>query len=420
VRTWKDDNVADTPQTRRLTVDRHSDNDPVFVGVGELPSGKFPDRPFIGDLTEVAHLAVADANLNITDVDTILLIPCLHSIADQADLIFSRMVEELGLAGSAKSSMMVHSGGSTSDNAVRVASGLIAAGHAENVLVLQAEKWGSGDLTEMVTMLTLNGIPAEWEQPSGLTFNAIGGLIAQRYMAATGSSAEDMAGVCVALRRWARLNPNAMFRDRELTVEQVLSSKLVADPLHALECPPLADGAAAFVMTSAEQARANGNDRWVRVAGSGGCVSHYSIGQEPDLAALGWRTATERATAQAGWAPRDADFGQVYDSYAAVMAIAVEGLGLCEPGEGARWMASGATSPGGEFPLNTNGGLLSAGHTGVGGGTALLVEGIRQLLGRAEPDRQIDGATKAVIGGSGGSYMDAQVLLLEQIDRKEL
>jgi acetyl-CoA C-acetyltransferase len=153
----------------------------------------------------------------------------------------------------------------------------------------------------------------------------------------------------------------------------------------------------------------------VRIAGSGGCVSHYSIGQEKDLARLGWKTAGERAYNQSGWGPGDAQFGEVYDSYAAIATIAAEGLGLCEDGEGARWFASGACSPGGSFPMNTNGGLLSAGHTGVGGGTALLIEGVRQLLWAAEPERQIEGVERCIIGGSGGSYMDSQVLLLERV-----
>jgi len=230
-------------------------------------------------LTEVAIRALRDANVKTTEVDTILLIPCLHSFDDQADLVFSRMVEELGLQGQAKTSFMVHSGGSTSDNAVRTASGLIASGHARTVLVLQAERWGSADLEEMVTMLTLNGIPQEWERASGMSFNAIGALIHERYMHDTGSTPEDMAGICVSLRKWAQLNPNAMFKDRELTVEKVLASKMICDPLHAMECPPLADGAAAFVMTSRENADGR-VDKAVRVAGSGGCVSHYSIGQE--------------------------------------------------------------------------------------------------------------------------------------------
>jgi acetyl-CoA C-acetyltransferase len=402
------------PEGAALTVRAGDPNDPVFVGLGELPSGRFPDRSFIGDLTHVAALALADANVSVDEVDTVLLIPCLHSFDDQADLIFSRMIEELGLAGQAKANLMLHSGGSTSDNAVRVASGLIAAGHARVVLVLQAERWGSANLEDMVTMLTLNGIPQEWERASGLSFNAIGALITQRYMTESGSTPEEMASICVALRKWAQLNPNAMFREQPLTVAQVLQSKLVADPLHALECPPLADGACGFVMTTAENARGR-KHATVRIAGSGGCVSHYSIGQERELGVLGWRTAAARAYEHSAWGPEDAHFAEVYDSYAAITAIACEGLGLCQPGEAARWFASGATSPGGTFPMNTNGGLLSAGHTGVGGGTALLVEAVRQLLWQAGPDRQIEGCERAIVGGTGGSYMDAQVLLLERV-----
>jgi len=389
-------------------------NDPVFVGVGELPSGRYPLRSFIGDLTRVALLALKDSGMAPRDIDTILLIPNLHSVADQADLVFSRLVEELGLNGSAKSSFMVHSGGSTSDNAVRVASGLIASGHARSILVLQCERWGSADLAEMVTMLSKNGIPGEWELPTGLQFNAIGALITQRYMHATHSTPAEMASICVSLRKWAQLNPNAMYRGKSLTIEQVLASRMVADPLHALECPMLADGAVAFVMTSTENAKARGLDAAVRVAGSGGCVSHYSIGQEADLAVLGWPTAARRAWEQSGWGPQDADFAEIYDSYAAITAIAIEGIGICDAGEGARWFADGNGDPGGAFPINTNGGLLSAGHTGVGGGTALLVEGIRQLLHRATPGRQIENCQRAIIGGTGGSYMDSQILLLER------
>lgn len=383
-----------------------------FVGIGELPSGRYPDRPFMGALVDVAVAAVRDAGMAVQDIDTILLIPCLHSAADQADLVFSRVVEELGLGGRAKASYMVHSGGSTSDNAIRTAAGLIASGHARNVLVLQAEKWGSAPVHEMIDMLTANGIPREWEKPSGLSFNAVGALIQNRYMAVSGSTAADMASVCVALREWARLNPNAMYREKTLTVEQVLASKMISDPLHALECPMMADGAVGFVLTSASRA----GDTWVRIAGSGGCVSHYSIGQETDLAVLGWPKAAVEAYEQAGWGPEDADLAEVYDSYPAVLTIALEGLGLAKPGEAARTFATGEFSPGGRFPVNTNGGLLSAGHTGVGGGTALLAEGVRQLLGRAA-GRQIEGASRAICGGSGGTYMDSQVLLLERVTR---
>jgi acetyl-CoA C-acetyltransferase len=391
-----------------------ADNDPVFVGVGEIPTGKFPDRGFIQALTKVAILALKDAGMVPRDIDTIMLIPNLHSAADQADLVFSRMVEELGIHGTCKSSYMVHSGGSTSDNAVRAAHGLIATGHAQNILVLQCERWGSADLQEMITMLSKNGIPGEWELPTGIQFNAIGAMITRRYMHASGSTPAEMASVCVTLRNWANLNENAMFYTKPLTVEQILASRMVADPLHSYECPPMADGACAFVMTNTANAKKRGITNAVRVAGSGGCVSHYCLSQEADQAVLGWPLAAERAWSQSGWGPEDADIAEIYDSYAAVTTIALEGIGIAAKGEGARWFAEGNGNPGGKLPMNTNGGLLSAGHTGVGGGTALLVEGIRQLLHRAPSKRQVEDCQRAIIGGSGGSYMDAQILLLER------
>ena len=389
-------------------------DDAVFVGIGELPAGRYPQRNFMGDLISVAHLALADANLTPRDVDTVVLIPCLHSFVDQADLIFSRVVEELGLSKQAKSQFMIHSGGSTSDNAVRVAGSLLSAGEAETVLILQCERWGSAPVEEMIDTLSFNGIPLEWEIPCGQNFNAIGALITARYMYETESTPEDMAGICVALRRWANLNPNAMYRDKPLSVEQILGSKMVCEPLHALECPMMADGAVGLVMSTPERA-ARRDQASVRIVGTGGCVSHYSLGQETDLARLGWPKAAEMAYEASGWSPEDVELAEVYDSYAAVMAIAFEGLGLCKPGEGARFIASGETSPGGSLPSNTNGGLLSAGHTGVGGGTALLAEGVRQLLGRAGPDRQLPDVRRALIGGTGGSYMDAQVMMLERV-----
>src|SRR5258708_33570818 len=149
----------------------------------------------------------------------------------------------------------------------------------------------------------------------------------------------------------------------------------------------LADGAVAFVMTSADNAKTRGLDTTVRVAGSGGCVSHYSVGQEPDLAALGWATAARRAYEQSGWGPKDAQIAEIYDTYAAVTAIAVEGLGFCAPGEGARWFASGVADPGGKLQCNTNGGIASTWHNGTGRAHRLLLTGAPQVLGPAGWER---------------------------------
>ena len=391
------------------------DKEAVFVGIGELPAGRFPERTFMGDCIDVALLALNDAGLKPRDVDVILLAPCLHSMEDQADLIFSRFTEELGVTGSVKTSLMVHSGGSTSDNLARVGSSLIRAGEAETVLVVQTDHWGHAPVEAMVDMLTFNGIAREWERPAGLSFNAIGALLTQRYMHESGATEAEMASICVALREWANLNENAMFRDKKLSVEKVLSTRVVADPLHSLECPMMADGATAFVMTTLKRGRDLGRPL-VRIAGSGGSVTHFSIGQERNMAVLGWPKAAAQAFEEAGWGPKDADLAEIYDSYPVVLAVALEGIGFAPRGQAAKMFARGDFSPGGRLPVNTNGGILSGGHIAIGGGLALLLEGVRQLMRKAPTQRQIANCHRAIVGGTGGSYSDAQVLCLERID----
>jgi acetyl-CoA C-acetyltransferase len=390
-------------------------NEAVFVGIGELVSGRFPDRTFMGDIIDVSVATLKNAGLTPRDVDVILFGSNLHSMDAQADLIFSRVAEELGVLGGLKTNILIHSGGSTSDNLARIASSLIRSGEALTVLVAQAERWGSAPVESMIDMLTANGIPREWERPVGLSFNSIGALLMQRYMHESGSTAADLASICVALREWAHLNPNAMFRDKKLAVEDVLKSRLVSDPLHALECPMMADGGVGFVMTTAEHARKLGRPA-VKIVGSGGSVTHFSLGQETNLGTLGWPKAAHDAFAEAGWGPKDAQFAQVYDSYPSVLAVGLEGIGVAAKGEAARMFAAGAFSPGGRFPVNTNGGLLSGGHIGIGGGLALLVEGVRQLLWAAPASRQIKDCRRGIVGGTGGSYSDAQVLLMERVD----
>lgn len=391
-----------------------ADRKPAFVGIGELESGRFADRTFMGDLVEVALRALTNAGLTPMDVDVILFGAPMFSMDAQSDLIFSRFAEEFGVLGNLTTNLLVHSGGSTSDNLARVAASFIESGEAETVLVLQAERWATLPVEDMIDMLTHNGIPREWEKPAGLAFNAIGGLLMQRYMYESRSTPEEMAAVSVTLREWGNLNPNGAWRDKKLTIDKVLASRMVADPLHAFECPMMADGGVGFVMTTTARARELKRPV-VQITGGGGSVTHFSIGQERNPGTLGWPKAAERAFAKVSWTAADADFAQIYDSYPSILTVGLEGLGLAPKGEAARMFANKEFSPGGRFPVNTNGGLIGAGHIGIGGGLALLVEGVRQLMHEAPADRQIKHAERGIIGGTGGSYSDAQVLLMERV-----
>ena len=162
-------------------------------------------------------------------------------------------------------------------------------------------------------MFSTLGIPQEWERPFGQHFSSIAALITRRYMHETGTTEEQISSVCVALRKWAELNPHAMFR-KPLTVEEVMASKVLSEPLHAKQSNMLADGASAFVVTRAEAA-ADLTDSPCYVLGVGGRVTHYALSQEQDMTRFGYADAGADAYAMAGVDAKDIDVAEIYDSY---------------------------------------------------------------------------------------------------------
>jgi len=230
-----------------------------------------------------------------------------------------------------------------------------------------------------------------------------------RYKHETGTTDEQMASVCVSNRKWAELDPNAFFR-KPLTIEEVLSAKMLSTPLTSKMSNMLFDGGAAFLVTSAERAR-DITDRPVYLLGEGGIVTHFVFSQEPDVSRFGWARAGKQAFEEAGLTPKDIDVAEIYDSYPVYQIIGFEELGFCERGQAGEIFLRGDTWPGGRTPVTTNGGMLSQGHTGAGGSVALLVETFRQLMGKAG-ERQVPNARFAVETAVGGTYMDAQVTIL--------
>lgn len=379
------------------------------VGIGEVPTGRHPERPVLGAALEACRQAILDAGIKKDDVDTIIPTGAVGSRRHNADLIFGVLVEELGLLRKAHDNLQVMSGGSSGTSMLRTAAGLVLGGMARTVLCVHSDQFSRLSLQEVIDLFSTLGQSEEWESPYGHCMNAVAGLIAQRYMYETGTTEEEMASVCVALRKWAELNPNAMFR-KPTSIEEILASKMVASPLRARECNVLGDGSAAFIVTSAERARELTKTP-VYVLGTGGCFTHYTVSQEADMARLGFPQAAKEAYAQAGLRPGDVQIAELYDAYPVFALIALEGLGLCPRGEGGRFVRAGNTWPGGKLPMNTNGGLLSQGHTGAGGGFALLVEACRQLMSKAGA-RQVPNAKIAAETSSGGTWMDSHVTLL--------
>jgi len=278
------------------------------------------------------------------------------------------------------------------------------------VLCVHVDKLASGLAGGQagIDLFSTAGISVEWEVPYGQHYSTIAALAINRYLYETGATIEDVAAVCVSNRKWAEINPHAFFR-KPLTLEAVLASKMLSTPLTAYMSNMLFDGGSAFVMTSAERAR-DVCSRPVYLLGEGSRVTHFVYSQEKDITRFGWAAAAKDAFQEAGLTPADIDVAEIYDSYPIFELITFEELGFAERGQGGKSFRNGDTWPGGNIPTTTNGGMLSQGHTGAGGGVALVVEAARQLMGKAG-DRQVKDARFAVETGTGGTYMDSQVTI---------
>jgi acetyl-CoA acetyltransferase len=222
---------------------------------------------------------------------------------------------------------------------------------------------------------------------------------------------EQLAGVAVEARRWASLNPAAFrYGAGELTAADVLGAQPLSSPLTVADCCLVTDGGGAVVLTSAERARAL-RTRPVLVRGYGEATSHTTMAARGDILDTGADRSAEAAFRRAGLRPEDVDLAMLYDSFTITPVLSLEALGLCPRGEGAAFVADGHTGPGGQFPMNTNGGGLSYCHPGQYG-VLLLVEAVRQLRGECGA-RQVEGAHIAVAHGTGGILSHSATVLLE-------
>jgi acetyl-CoA C-acetyltransferase len=380
-----------------------------IVGIGEVPTGRFPDTAAIYHAIESARLAIKDAGINKDEIDFVMPTAALYSPQFNTELVTCRIIEELGLKN-ARTNCQIFAGGSSGSCFIKLGGSLIVTGIAKTILCVHAERLGTGVTAQGgIDLFSTAGISAEWEVPYGQHYSSIAALTTARYKYETGATDEHMAAVCVSNRKWAELNPNAFFR-KPLTIEEVLSSKMLSTPLRAKQSNMLFDGGSAFILTSAERAK-DITDRPAYVLGEGSRVTHFVFSQEPDLTRFGWAEAARDAFREAGLTAKDIDVAEIYDSYPIYQMITFEELGFCKRGEAGEIFLKGETWPGGRIPTTTNGGMLSQGHTGAGGGVALVVEAARQLMGKAG-ERQVKDARFAVETGVGGTYMDAQVTVL--------
>jgi len=295
----------------------------------------------------------------------------------------------------------------TSHAAFRHAVMEIGAGVSDIVLVGGAERVLNIP-TDAATEYFAYCSDASWEQTVGLTFPGVFALIARAHMDKHGTTEEQMAHVAVKNHRHGALNPKAQFR-KEITVDMVLNSSYVADPLKLLDCCPFTDGGAALVLAAEEVARKRPRSVWV--LGTQAASDTMFMHEKRDLSRV---MATERAAAavyrQAGKTPADVDVVELHDCFTIAEIVATEGLGFFEPGSGGLAAEKGWTSLGGKIPVNPSGGLKAKGHPIGATGAGQIAEITTQLRGEAG-SRQVEGARTGLTHTLGGNTATVLVSL---------
>jgi acetyl-CoA acetyltransferase len=375
-----------------------------IVGAADTAVGIVPDKTPLELCVEAALAAIDDAGLKKDQIDGLVTCnamaqPLLYHAEAVAEYlqIFPRYCINVGAGGGTTFSILHH------------AASAIATGMADTIVISMADSLRSS-LTREQAMLSQSstGHP-QFEQPYGLTVPAYYALIAQAHMAQYGTTSEHFAEIAVAARAHAALNPAAQKREL-ITVEDVIASRMIADPLHLLDCSLVSDGGSAIVLTSAERA-ADFPHAPVYMLGVGEGHSHEHISQAHNLTTSAARESGERAYAMAGLGPADLDLAQLYDCFTPTVLVELEDLGFCAKGEGGPFAATGALKPGGALPVNTHGGMLSHCHPGNPGSMFALTETVWQLRHSAG-ERQVPNAQNAMVHAQGGIMSSHTSLIL--------
>lgn len=378
-----------------------------IAGVFEHPRREIPDLSIPQIHAEVAAGALADAGLGFADVDA------YFCAGDAPGFGPISMVEYLGLRCSYVDS--TETGGSSYVVHVGHAAAAIAEGKCEVALITLAGKPRTGG--QRPGGSRLNAPETPFEGRYGL--NTVGGyaLAAQRHMYEFGTTSAELAEIKVAASLHAQHNPNALL-PKPVTVEEVLASPLVADPLHRLDCCVITDGGGALVVVSEAIARDLPRSK-AKILGHGEAPKHADAGRI-DLTYSGAVWSAPRAFQEAGVTAADVDYASIYDSFTITVLITLEDLGFCEKGEGGRFVRDGAlVAPNGRLPFNTDGGGLCNNHPGNRGGMTKVIEAVRQLRGEAHPAVQVPDCQIALAHGTGGnlgSRMGSATLVLGQED----
>jgi len=379
-----------------------------IAGIYEHPTRKAPEKSTAQLHAEVAQGALADAGIDRKDVDG------YFCAGDAPGLGGLSMLDYLGLKVRHVDS--TETGGSSYLIHVAHAAEAIAAGRCSVALITLAGRPRSeGSSGTQPRNYGAAAPDAAFEHSYGLaTVNGYA-MVAMRHMHEFGTTSEQLAWIKVAASRHAQHNPNAMLREL-VTVEEVLASPMIADPLHRLDCCVVSDGGGALVVTRPEIARSLKRPV-VNVLGAGEAMKGQA-GGKIDLTWSASKWSGAAAFAEAGVKPADIRYASIYDSFTITVLIQLEDLGFCAKGEGGRFVADGGLVSGsGRLPFNTDGGGLCNNHPANRGGMTKVIEAVRQLRGEAHPAVQVKNCALALANGTGGqlaSRHGSATLILER------
>jgi acetyl-CoA C-acetyltransferase len=369
-------------------------NQAYIVGAFEHPTRKAPDKSVAQLHAEVAIGALADAGLAKSDVDGYF---CAGDAPGTGPLslvdYLNLKVRHLDSTDIGGASYLVH---------VAHAAEAIAAGRCNIALITLAGRPRSEGVATGTAPRVRNPSEPEvqWEFPFGLTVVNGYAMAAMRHIYEFGTTSEQLAWIKVAASHHAQHNPHAMLRN-VVTVEDVVNSPMVADPLHRLDCCVISDGGGALVVVRPEIARTLKRPL-VKVLGAGEASKHQQ-GGTIDLTYSGAVVSGPAAFAEAGVKPSDIKYASIYDSFTITVLIQIEDLGFCAKGQGGRFVSDGNLIAGvGRLPFNTDGGGLCNNHPANRGGMTKVIEAVRQLRGEAHPAVQVKNCDLALAHGTGG------------------
>lgn len=393
-----------------------------LVGAAQYKPEKYSTAPRMFHLEQVADLAgqaLSDAGLELRDVDGLVVLgPQFH----EASMFVPAMVGEY-LGVQLDFAEVVDLGGASSVGMIWRAAAAIELGLCNTVLCVIPSRMAPVGIQDDHALQVIKasrfgghsthyGAPeAEMDLPYGhMAQNTGYAMIAQRYAAVHGYDAAALARIAVDQRFNACYNPQAMFYGQPITVNDVLSSRMVAEPLRMLEIVMPVAGGAAVIVTRDDIAR-RCKHRGVQIIGCGEHVQSKSPTYARDMLNTPIGPASRKAFSMAGIKPTDVDMAQIYDCYTITVMLSLEDAGFCEKGQGMHFLRENDFTFKGNFPMNTHGGQLSFGQTGTAGGMTQVIEAIHQIQGRAG-ERQLARHDLAYVSGTGGVMSEQGALIL--------